>query len=135
MRYPKSCLYVSGWYKAIFCEIPTSVKLFFVKSRLVLGLPRLVSNLFKGVHITGEVTVRKPIHLLNLNETTLPLNKGHNQINLLLLYHSQFHTEFSRHVPISSEHFPNRNNLTNQKTSRRCDLYLNKHFRYPMITS
>ena len=29
--------------------------------------------------------------------------------------YSQFHAEFSRHVPISSEHFPNRNNLTNQK--------------------
>ena len=50
-------------------------------------------------------------------------------------WYSQFHTEFSRHVPISSDYFTNRNNLTNQIISQQSDLYLNKHFSFPMMTS
>ena len=30
---------------------------------------------------------------------------------------------------------PYRNNLANHKTSQQCDLYLNKHCRYPVLTS
>ena len=46
-----------------------------------------------------------------------------------------FHSVFSQHVLISSEHFLNKNYLSNQKTSQQRDLYLNKQFRFPMVTS
>ena len=42
---------------------------------------------------------------------------------------------FRQNVLISSEHFLDRNNVTNRKLSQQRDLYSNKHFRYPMMTS
>ena len=49
---------------------------------------------------------------------------GEDPISRNLTDNSQFHTKFSRLIPISSEHFQNRNNLTNQKISQQSDIFI-----------
>ena len=53
------------------------------------------------------------------NGVHLPPDSASSTIRptLRTIRYSQFHTEFSWHVTICSEHFPNRNNLTNHKCS------------------
>ena len=57
------------------------------------------------------------------------------QYYIFVTKYSQFHTEFSRHVPICSESSRIENNLANHRTYQQRDLYLNKHCRYIMLTS
>ena len=56
-------------------------------------------------------------------------------INVIIANLIANNTEFSGHVPISSELSRLEKYLANQKTSQQRDVYLNKHCRYPMSTS
>ena len=83
--------------------------------------------------IASKPKAHNVIILCSFDQTSYLWYIGH--VQSVSFPNSQFHAEFSRHVPISSESSRIENNLANHRTSQQQDLYFNMHCRYPKFAS
>ena len=77
------------------------------------------SQQYSGCHVNQKETLNSK----NMKQSENNLAQTVHRLFISCSNFNQFHTEGYRHVPISSEHFPNRINLTNQKASQQ-SIYL-----------
>ena len=91
------------------------------------GLPRLRPRIYMD-HLCYFCLVLLSFHArLFVDALWSPAGKGLTSWISFVMSNSQFHAEFSRHVPICSETSRIENNLANHQSSQRRDLYFNKH--------
>ena len=104
---------------AVCQQIAISYWRIFNLNDVRVDLFQICSKQYSGWH----VNLKETLNFKNLKQSENNLAQTVHRLFILCSNFNQFHTEGYRHVPVSSEHFPNRNNLTNQKTSQQ-SIYL-----------